>query len=121
MKILQEIIGKVVYGNDEPKEIADTFKLKKWPFVGWPASHKYRVICDPNRGSHKLRLQAMFNDEWVEVKTYDDGYDGYGKLHAGKWVPLSSQCAWTQEGLERIAREVVGIKLEPKIVREIGA
>lgn len=106
--------------KDEDRNIENTFQLDGWPYIGWPRVKKYRVIHDPNRSAHQLRLQAFYQKNWVEVKTYDNGYDDYGKLHEGRWVELSSQCAWTKEGLERVAQEALGKKFHSSVVSEIA-
>ena len=105
---------------DEASEKSGSFRLAQWPFVGWPAAKKYRVVVDENYDFHKLRLQAMKGNDWVEVLTYDDGYDDYGKLHSAKWLPLSEQCAWTKDQLERIAREALGITVSATVISEIS-
>ena len=118
---VDSILKQIVDKNDEPKNRDCSFRLKSWPHIGWPISNEYRIVVDRNISSHSLRLQALYNGEWVEVMTYDDGYDDYGKLRPGKWVALSSQCGWTKSELERVAREATGTKLEPIIVSEIKA
>jgi hypothetical protein len=98
---------------DENPKGSDVIVVGRVPGRIRPRGSDYRPVRYQNG---RLGLQSKVGDSWEDVLCYDDGFDDYGRLDAGRWVRLSETCRWNKFELDQIRSGLMGIVREPEVI-----
>jgi hypothetical protein len=109
---LREVFG---HYNDEPENRVGMIIVGKRRI--WPRSTEYRIV-DYELDYHRYGIQAKVGNDWVDLQTYNNGYDIYGKLHAGRWMLLRMQGRWSLNNVKQFINKLLSIPEVPKVINE---
>ncbi len=100
--------------NDEPENRIGMIIVDGWRRI-WPRSTEYRIV-DYELDYHRYGIQAKIGNDWVDLQTYDSGYDRYGKLNAGQWVLLRKKGRWSLNDVKQLINKLLDIPEVPKVL-----
>ena len=95
--------------NDEPDR-PGSFVIEGYEFLGkiWPMADEYRIIVYDLRTTNRYGLQANIDGFFVDVLSYHDGIDDYGKFQSGKWVEIANRCNWSFNQISLLRIKMLG-------------
>lgn len=97
---------------DDPINREGVITRSEFPRTVWPRGEDYRVVRGQSNSLYAadhLGLQAKVGDQWIDVCTYYDGHDEYGRLGPACWKTLADTCRWDEQSLRLLRDELLGI------------
>ncbi len=98
--------------HDEPDRPGSfTYKFMKL----WPPRESISAARIVRTAHDQIKLEVMAGGAWMTMMEFDDGYDQWGKLHKGRWLPLEKwEPTWIGEF--RYIRDMLNRKNCPDVV-----